>query len=278
MFVSTLLSKLQPWLKPLSFLLHQWFLLFLPWQSLDYYRAYLELANQLTIYRNGSTRRKAASIYLLSLLYFALNLYLWLADPTPAVSLLHSDLVYLAFQTPIFYPCLGAMILMELYFYHSLFFGVKEPFLVLLEDALFKDRHGVLEGIAWGSLTPQQTAQRVLLGVVNLLKLFALAYGSFACFVSLFDVSVVYFTFSLFCRLCSGLNPGETVQLDNVQSRNSIWGSLISSADIYREPSPLCLWSFLLLDVPISVRTSLHKWLCPLHRAAHYSLSSFAPR
>lgn len=170
-----------------SRLFRQWLLLFVPYHSLNHFRSYLDVATELTINPNGKFYRQATCLHLTFIIYFFLNLYLWMSHPLSIGFLRYSDVVTLTFETPTFYPCLCAIILQTMYFYHYLFLKAKAPFLRMFEQILFTDSTPMLQGIEYDKYTTQQTARFILLFTCNLLKFFIIGLGKLAFFLLFLD-------------------------------------------------------------------------------------------
>lgn len=156
-----------------------WCLLFLPYQSLSHYRSLLDFFTHLTLYRSVTAQSKVYLLNLLYLVYILLNVYLWWFLPPPLSRLRQVDAVSVIVQTDAFYlPNIG-LASVELYYIDVLCFTMKAPFLRLLEDILFKDRNGTLEGVGYGAKSGQVTARHLFLSLANLLQLIVLAYSKF---------------------------------------------------------------------------------------------------
>lgn len=164
----------------LSTLIHYSLLLFLPYQNLAYFRTLFNFSTQLILYRSLTAQRKVYLLYSIYLGYCFQDLYLWAFRPPPIDRLRLCDFVSLVFQIDDFYLVQVTLCLMILYFIDVLCFTMKPAFLGLLEDTLFVDRHGMLTGVAYGTLTEQKTAQRIILWLVNLSHGFMLFIGKSA--------------------------------------------------------------------------------------------------
>lgn len=117
-----ILCLLSPQAMSLSPVISQWFLLFLPYQSLSSFRTILDLFADLTFYQNVTSTRKVYCLYLLSLLFSVLNGYLWFFLPPPVARLRQGDFVRLVFHLDDYYLVhltLALMILCTLFTYSA---------------------------------------------------------------------------------------------------------------------------------------------------------------
>lgn len=154
------------------------FLLFhLPFKGVTFLRPYLDFVRQLTLLQDGRLRQRALLLYPIGVAYLLHNVYLWNYRPSSLSCILHVDLAMVAFQTPLFYPCICGFALQALCMYRVLFMNLGAPFISLLEEMFFRKRSSLLEGLTYGALPARQATWRMLQLVISSLQLTILFLG-----------------------------------------------------------------------------------------------------
>lgn len=154
------------------------FLLFhVPYKRVSYLRPYLDFVTRLTLLQDERLRRRALLLYPTVGAYLLHNVYLWTASLPSIGGLLHLDLAMVAFQTPLFYPCICGFAYQALYLYKVLFMNLAPSFISLLEDIFFRRRSSLLEGLTYGALPARQATWRALQLLLNTMQLTILFLG-----------------------------------------------------------------------------------------------------